>query len=331
MQHILREYGRLPENPGSRADLFVSLTALAKELSTDMTKVQGIQNWLENGGDFPSPIATNPMPEFGRSSNANNATSLNRGFQANIPIGVHPLNARGFGGGLPAIPNFNRGTPSRISGPGRRLDGTIVNDNPTPQPGVHIGTFGRPASTRTSRFPRPAGHRLDGVVINNAEDEDMEDEFEDDWNSDNEPRAHADDRQFIDDDDDDEDMDDEDDDEDFAPRARPQRYRRVSIDTAFHSPTIGENFQVAEEVPNDYIECVICAEVLPPYRYPESHNITTSCNHEDESKVCLPCLEQTIRVPIDEGLLNLVTCPLCPEMLSGDDIKKYGSERIYAR
>ncbi len=53
MQRILREYGKLPENPGSRPELFVASAALAKSL--DGLEAARIFSWIENGGDFPTP------------------------------------------------------------------------------------------------------------------------------------------------------------------------------------------------------------------------------------------------------------------------------------
>jgi hypothetical protein len=58
MHRILREYGKLPENPGSRPEIFVALAALAKSL--DDLEVARIFSWIENGGDFPTPNTAKP-------------------------------------------------------------------------------------------------------------------------------------------------------------------------------------------------------------------------------------------------------------------------------
>jgi hypothetical protein len=63
MQQILRTYGRLPSNPGNRATLFTSLFDLSTDLGDN--EVQGITNWLQNGGvpdDFPAPRPATPSP-----------------------------------------------------------------------------------------------------------------------------------------------------------------------------------------------------------------------------------------------------------------------------
>ncbi len=58
MQQVLRAYERLPANPMDRGALYTSLFELAKELDEDETR--NIENWLKNGGEFPSPPARNP-------------------------------------------------------------------------------------------------------------------------------------------------------------------------------------------------------------------------------------------------------------------------------
>lgn len=65
MQQILRHYNKLPNNPGSRAALFVELNQLAKELTADTTaddQVQQLTDWIKNGGEFPLGMAPGPKP-----------------------------------------------------------------------------------------------------------------------------------------------------------------------------------------------------------------------------------------------------------------------------
>lgn len=61
MQQILRQYGRLPSNPGNRAALFTGLFDLSRDLEND--EAQGIEVWLRNGGNpdnFPQPRPATP-------------------------------------------------------------------------------------------------------------------------------------------------------------------------------------------------------------------------------------------------------------------------------
>ncbi len=58
MQQVLRAYERLPTNLMDRGALYASLFELAKEL--DEGETRNIENWLKNGGEFPSPPVRNP-------------------------------------------------------------------------------------------------------------------------------------------------------------------------------------------------------------------------------------------------------------------------------
>ncbi|KAL1880056.1 hypothetical protein Daus18300_001419 [Diaporthe australafricana] len=71
MQQLLRHYSRLPDNPGSRAELFVQLNKVAKELmaysdETAQTQIQQLTDWMTKGGDFPlSPLDVAPASTTG--------------------------------------------------------------------------------------------------------------------------------------------------------------------------------------------------------------------------------------------------------------------------
>lgn len=56
MQQVLRHYGRLPANPGSRAMLFFELNKIGRELVADEAtrpEAELLTNWMKDGGDFP--------------------------------------------------------------------------------------------------------------------------------------------------------------------------------------------------------------------------------------------------------------------------------------
>ncbi|PSR78384.1 hypothetical protein BD289DRAFT_486068 [Coniella lustricola] len=56
MQQVLRHYGRLPDNPGSRAVLFLELNKIGRELVADEAsrpEAALVTNWMKDGGDFP--------------------------------------------------------------------------------------------------------------------------------------------------------------------------------------------------------------------------------------------------------------------------------------
>lgn len=64
MQQILRHYNKLPASPGSRANVFLELNKLARELAADgdaQDQVQRLTSWLQQGGDFPLATAPDPI------------------------------------------------------------------------------------------------------------------------------------------------------------------------------------------------------------------------------------------------------------------------------
>jgi hypothetical protein len=79
------------------------------------------------------------------------------------------------------------------------------------------------------------------------------------------------------------------------------------------------------------VECLICAESFTLTEFPPSTQITSTCNHKDEERVCVYCLQQSIAAAVTEGQLNLIVCPFCPEKLSHSDVKKYATHEIFAR
>lgn len=107
MQQILRHYSRLPNNPGSRAALFVELNSLAKELTGDQDEASQHQlhqltHWITNGGDFPLGTAPAPVDAADIHQNASS-----RGPQ-------------------PAYGQLSGRTSHYRYGQGRTLDGTAV-------------------------------------------------------------------------------------------------------------------------------------------------------------------------------------------------------------
>jgi hypothetical protein len=390
MQRILREYGRLPETPGDRAGLFVALTSLAKEL--DEEKSSGIENWLQNGGEFPSPNISALGYEFGRRLDGSvpeasqpfqspydfpnhrdhpsrppfpSLAPMGRGLPGMEPR-AHPGafmggNQPGFANmGIPGPftdhghPGFDSRPSSRyFMGAGRSLVDTNAVDPVFPTANPPLGDapssnspndyeftneltdqwartdLGHPLAEdmqeishlqlqrRQRQRPGIHGEDLDRMdIVEPIENQVMDEVFGGNWVS-----ASNDDEE----DDEDQDMDE------VSDIGDPRRGSRHPLE---ESPSILAPIMAHpnEPIPKDYLECCICTDSLPPANFPGSPNITSTCNHEDgNALVCLSCIEQSIRAPIDDGIINLITCPLCPEKLSTIEIKLYASERIFAR
>lgn len=97
--------------------------------------------------------------------------------------------------------------------------------------------------------------------------------------------------------------------------------------------SVEEERSIDEERSNDEeeMECDICAEGYSPSEFPPSTNITSTCNHKNEERVCVYCLQQSIESAVTEGQLNLIVCPFCPEMLSRTEVKTYATRAVFAR
>lgn len=79
------------------------------------------------------------------------------------------------------------------------------------------------------------------------------------------------------------------------------------------------------------IECLICAESYDTTEFPAKTQITSSCNHKNDERVCVYCLQQSIATAVTEGQLHLIICPFCPEKLSHGEVKQYATREVFAR
>jgi hypothetical protein len=379
MQRILREYGRLPENPGERAGLFVALTALARDL--DEERSESINNWLHNGGEFPSPGIANSVQSTAHEQAI--LQSQNDGFPpphitrpplndhnpGRIPHGRSHPNYMPRPGGImgPGIPTSNpRANPgafTRASYLGSRSGAFIGAGRPLVDHDAFVPEFpsaNAPSSSKSvpsievqnqptlTGFSRPLGNatgetslldfqnhprrrlRNDGFnqdldQMDTMEPENHHDqpEWQEDWESSSAEENEQDEEDSDDSEDENDDMDIEDRLAD-PPGAPVQR----SIFPAMQNTHMIDPPETSSE---DYPECSVCMETQPLDMFPLSPNITATCQHEDDRVVCLTCIEHAIRTPVDQGILNLVTCPICPAKLSVGEVRLYASERIFAR
>ena len=97
-----------------------------------------------------------------------------------------------------------------------------------------------------------------------------------------------------------------------------------------HGPGASESALAPTAVPPSAdIECDVCMESFAASGFPPTSRITSSCDHE--GICCLHCIQETIGTAIREGALNRLTCPMCPEKLSYQEIKAYASREIFER
>jgi hypothetical protein len=116
--------------------------------------------------------------------------------------------------------------------------------------------------------------------------------------------------------------------DDEEPTADNEDEGQVEVDK--YGPGSSKDALDSAAVPSSAdIECDICMESFAASGFPPTSRITSSCDHE--GICCLHCIQETIGTAIREGALNRLTCPMCPEKLSYQEIKAYASREIFER
>jgi hypothetical protein len=82
--------------------------------------------------------------------------------------------------------------------------------------------------------------------------------------------------------------------------------------------------QVAEKA----AACSVCLEEHPLGSFPPT-KITLGCQHEPT--ICFGCLTQAIDSQIGDRAWDAVSCPMCPERLTFEVIRKYSSPASFER
>jgi hypothetical protein len=76
-------------------------------------------------------------------------------------------------------------------------------------------------------------------------------------------------------------------------------------------------------------DCEVCATVLLRTVNTPWRRITSSCVHE--STICLTCLQHHIQNQLAMNTWDMITCPMCNERLSPDDIKAWSAPEFFER
>ncbi|TVY71309.1 E3 ubiquitin-protein ligase [Lachnellula suecica] len=364
MQQVLRGFQRLPENPGDRTALFMALFSLAKDLPED--KIQAIQSWLQNGGEFPSSVL--PAPPAPPARAAPPAAPPNfQGHQQHFP--GHQRHFHGYRGQL----NRHRGhfqgrQPPRMP---RYEESDEDDDEEGHEPAYNAASFDNRYGAGRALEPQPEVESTEAVphehmhTQNEGEEYEAEEENAEDEEDEQEepgmntpshyPRQGTNMREtttrgitrrrsvgdheamgrdrFT--------MDDWRDPLRTMQRQdgrNAQRTDNSNPEPPPQQPFMGNPAQhgssslfPAKDPSSTNIECGICAESYDASLFPSSSQITANCNHGHDTKVCLDCLGQHIQSALDEGLLHRLNCPFCPEIMSYEEIKKYSTPEAFAR
>lgn len=89
----------------------------------------------------------------------------------------------------------------------------------------------------------------------------------------------------------------------------------VGISRQEHKPDNKSGAESKREV-----ECAICVELFPVFQ--ALTNLTKMCKHEDEWYMCQSCVDKAIMTDVENGFLRRIGCPMCPSILTHNDVIK---------
>ncbi|TVY92730.1 hypothetical protein LAWI1_G004020 [Lachnellula willkommii] len=295
MQQLLREFQQLPTNPGDRAALFTGLFALAKELTDD--QVRDIQPWLQNGGEFPKHVVPAPVVQQGMGVQSLDQDEYGDGDEDDWP----EYDPEAFADRVEELGGDEEQGGDDTDEGDERMDDEVEEGG------------AQDLSARHVAGDRPRRHSVgaDGEATR------MPAGF---WAG---PIPHA-----------------------FqvpgrrapvmnfgAPQAPlPERpFLQIPPSDVEQHASIPSDLSQTRDPDSTDIECGICAEFFPPSEFPASSKVTEKCDHNHESMACLNCIRQDIQATLDEGMLHLLHCPFCHEILSYEEMKKYASPEAFLR
>ncbi|KAE8415896.1 hypothetical protein BDV36DRAFT_261780 [Aspergillus pseudocaelatus] len=78
------------------------------------------------------------------------------------------------------------------------------------------------------------------------------------------------------------------------------------------------------------LNCTVCFRYLKHDSYPESP-IAAGCDHSTvpEMHICNNCLQRSLEIQLFSSNLGPLTCPLCHEQLSDDEVQRWASKETF--
>jgi hypothetical protein len=111
----------------------------------------------------------------------------------------------------------------------------------------------------------------------------------------------------------------------------------LQIATALSISLAQESLQDAaldHRLPAHRVECIACNETLPPSSLPPQA-ITSSCDHSSadriDSRICLSCLSEHLRVQLESNGPDSLSCPICYSRFEYGDVRRWTSEDAFRR
>ncbi|CZT43930.1 uncharacterized protein RSE6_04042 [Rhynchosporium secalis] len=328
MQHILRAYDGLPENPNHRHSLYLALTNLEKWLNDNEGKL--IRDWLRVGGslgDFPGPRAAQGPPINGNYSPAT--------YPREIAIDGHEVDTEddesnhGASTQLDEFPDHIDDISDRdaISDIDSILAGDLDDDQADQEEkyeednnedtldrriaanGALIRELEAQGAANDAALARAAAAR-DAMMI------DLEDgyTFAEPQGMIDDERSHASD-----------DTHNQNDPELYIPVYTEERGYTQDELRAIYRQDLSVEHRV--KIPSGSAECEICQEDFPLEDFLEN---ITGHNHDD-MLCCSGCIENAILYSIEDGRVDRVGCPICGTILNHEQVLKYSSAETRIR
>ncbi|KAE8388025.1 hypothetical protein BDV23DRAFT_159925 [Aspergillus alliaceus] len=79
-----------------------------------------------------------------------------------------------------------------------------------------------------------------------------------------------------------------------------------------------------------YLTCTVCLNTLELDSYPES-SITAGCDHSSMPgrHICKNCLQRSLDAQFSSSRLSPLTCPLCHQQLSDEEVRRWASKETF--
>ncbi|KAG4034259.1 hypothetical protein MFRU_003g02320 [Monilinia fructicola] len=316
MRHILKFYGELPENPGNRLSLYLRLQALEKDLHMHQDVCDKIENWLTNGGDLPNrhpeAEATNPVIDTsgGLNEEANSRDEVNDGEINDGDV------------------NNGEGANSRDEVSDVEVDDEEVTDSDDSEDRLtdeDIPFEQYLPEDMESYLQRHPEFNLFDLVPRHPDNPERRAYM---MGEEDTPPPSSDSEHHSEEEEEEEEETDEEDDYDEGEEADDERNETdIETDPATIQSDLAREFEAQSRL-YALMECAICAEINQGLRVYQ--HITSKCDHPNDTYTCQQCLDKHILTTIEYGFLNRITCPICPAVLTLQDIGK-ASRTVFER
>ncbi|KAF7874823.1 hypothetical protein EAF04_001997 [Stromatinia cepivora] len=349
IRYILKHYGELPEKQGDRLALFLRLQSFEKNLHED--DCEKIKNWLANGGDLPPRRPVDPVIAHDEESEEESEEEDEESEEEEDEEDEEEEEGNEEGGdedsdGSSSSESLN----SAVSGHEFRIED--LDSYP-----MEYDLFDLMPTHPDN--PERANYIFDTEPESTPEPETTEDDEESEESDEEESGGEESDGEESDEegsdeeDSDEEESGEEESDEETeketveatrSAEAKKTLKATVESDSGYDADTsydAGTGYDANTgsyaskkadkkvEHPPFRVECAICAETV--LKSETWCSITDTCEHTNGDRTCKACLNTSISTAVEYGFLNGIKCPLCPAVLTYNDIRQKASVDVFER